>query len=134
MNVCVYGTGNAANGIYFNNPVRAVCLNIRVYNLVGFGVRIDKMYDCLFGSISVESIDASTSAYGAFSINDGGDTSNQSHILRLQAENCTGNVINISPNSLDCVIDTIHSEGAVATAFAATALVAAPHALATMTS
>lgn len=119
MNVTVYGTGNAANGIFFNNPVRGIVSNVRAYNLAGFGVRIDKMYDCLFGSISVELIDASTSAFGAFSINDGGDTSNQSHILRLQVENCTGNVINISPNTLDCVIDTIHSERAVCTNYVA---------------
>lgn len=124
MNVTVYGTGNTANGIYFNNPVRGIVANVRVYNLVGFGVKIDKMYDCLFGSISVESVNAGGVASGAFSINDAGDTSNQSHVCRLQVENCTGNVINVSSNTLDCVIDTIHSEGAAATARVATTLVA----------
>jgi hypothetical protein len=124
MNLCVYGTGNAADGVKFNNPVRAVVLNIRVYDLAGFGVSIDKMYDCLFGSISVESCGGAAGSKPAFSVNDAGDTSNQSHICRLQLENCVGCVINVSPNTLDCVIDTIHSEGAVGTAFAATALVA----------
>ena len=122
MNVCVYGTGNAANGIYFNNPVRSAFINVRVYSLQGFGVRIDQMFDCVFNSISVESIDASTSAYAAFSVT--GNTSNQSHILRLQVENCTGPVIFIDPRSLDLVIDTIHSEGANAPTFTAGAFVA----------
>lgn len=113
MNLTAYGTGNTANGIFFNNPIRSAFINVRVYNLKGFGVRIDQCFDCVFNSISVELIDASTSAFPAFSVNDGGGTSNQSHILRLQVENCTGPVIFISPNSIDLVVDTIHSERAV---------------------
>ena len=46
-------------------------------------------------------------------MNDDGDTCNMSHIMRLQVENSTENAIYVSPNTLSCVIDNIHSEGAI---------------------
>jgi hypothetical protein len=50
-----------------------------------------------------------TAAY-AFSMNDGGDTCNQTHIGRLQVEQALTQAIFISPNSLALTIDSIHSE------------------------
>jgi hypothetical protein len=106
--VMIAGTGNAANGLYLNNPVLARYGQIRVYNLAGFGCKIDKCYDCLFDTISVE-LCGTTSAY-AFSMNDAGDTCNATTVNRLQVEQATAQAIYISDSTLDCHFGTIHSE------------------------
>ncbi len=111
--VNIYGTANACDGLVLGiaggaNIARGVLLNTRVYNLAGFGVQINKCYDCLFGSISIEL--CGMAAKAAFQMNDDGDTCNMTHICRLQVEQATTLAIDISPNSLALVIDSIHSE------------------------
>lgn len=109
-----YGTGNTANLFYFNNPLLAQATKLRAYNANGFGIKIDKAWDCTFLDLSIE-LCGNASNY-AFSINDAGDTSNMSHIGRLQVERATTKAIFVSGSSLSCLIDNIHSEQAVATA------------------
>lgn len=105
----VYGTGNAANGVLFQNVLLSNFGSIRAYNLSGFGIKMNKVWDNIFQSISVE-LCGNASEY-AFSMNDDGDTSNMTHIMRLQVERSNQKAIYISPNTLSCVIDNIHSEG-----------------------
>lgn len=106
----VYGTGNTANGVVFQNPTRGYVQHLRVFDLNGFGVKINKCWDCVFESISVEDC-GNTSQY-AFSMNDDGDTCNMSHVVRLQVEKANTQAVYISPNTLSCLIDNIHSEQA----------------------
>lgn len=108
--VSVYGTGNACAGVLFSNPQRAVCLDLRVYNLAGVGCNITQCFDCLFGTISVELCGSNAANGHAFLITDGGGTSNETTILRLQVEQANCQAISISPNSLNLAICLIHSE------------------------
>jgi len=110
--VTVYGTGNTANGIYFNNVTGSHIQKVRVWNLDGFGFKIDKMYDSTLLDISVEKC-GNSSDY-AFSVNAGDDTSNMSHIGRLQVEQANAKAILIEGSTLSCVFDNIHSERATA--------------------
>lgn len=107
----VYGTGNTANGVLIQNSFLSKFGMLRVYNLDGFGVKINKMWDSIMESVSVE-LCGNASEY-AFSMNDDGDTCNMSHIMRLQVERSNTKAIYISPNTLSCVIDNIHSEQAI---------------------
>lgn len=109
--LAVYGTGNTANGVYFNNPVLARVQYLRVYNLNGFGVKVDECFDCLFEKVSVQ-LCGNTAQY-AFSVNDGAGTSNMSRVLQLQVENATAKAIYVSANTLSSVFDNIHSEQAI---------------------
>lgn len=113
-NVSVRGSGNASNGVLFQNPILSFIKNTRVFNLNGAGVTVNKCYDTVFGSISVEQCNAS-SAY-AFSVNPDGDTSNQSHFLRVQVEKAGPKAIHIDVNTLSCIFHNIHSEQAAPTA------------------
>lgn len=108
VNIAVFGTGNTANGILFKNPYDAKIGKLRVDNLDGFGVKINKCYDCTFSHVSVQSCGSSTEY--AFSMNDDGDTCNMTHIEHLQVELANEKAIYISPNSLCLVVDSIHSE------------------------
>lgn len=115
----VYGTGNAANGVVFQNPLLARVQYIRVFDLDGFGVKINKCWDCVFESVSVEQCGNTT--HYAFSVNDDAplpieETSNMSHFLRLQVEKPNTQAIYIAPNTLSCLIDNIHSEQATVNA------------------
>lgn len=110
LKLSVYGTGQTANGVLLQNPILARGQNIRVYNLDGFGVKINKMYDCIFDTISVE-LCGNASEY-AFSVNDDSDTSNMSHIKHIQAEFSNKKSIYISPNTVEVLFDSIHSERA----------------------
>ena len=110
MAFTVYGTGNTANGVLIQNSILSKFDMIRVYNLDGFGVKINKMWDSVILSISVE-LCGNALEY-AFSMNDDGDTCNMTHIMRLQVERSNTKAIYISPLSLSCVIDNIHSEQA----------------------
>lgn len=112
--LCIYGTANAVDGLYLINPFQSTFGSIRVYNILGYGVRIDKCWDCHFVSISVE-LCVKNAVY-AFSMNDAGDTCNMTHIQRLQVERCGNRAIFISGSSLSCVIENIHSEQTVAAA------------------
>lgn len=104
----LFGNGQVANGVYFNNPQRTVGHNIRVYNLNGFGIKIDQEFDCSWLSESVE-LCGNTSVY-AYSVNAGGGTSNMSHHHRIQVEQANAQAIFIDPATLSCVFDNIHSE------------------------
>lgn len=112
--VGVYGTGNTLGGkppLYFNNPQKAVIGSVRVYDFASSGVQIDRCFDCVFVTISVEL--CGTASLYALSLNDGGDTCNMSHFLRIQVEQANVLAIRISGNTLSCVFDSIHSERAV---------------------
>lgn len=105
----VRGTGNAANGVLFQNPILSQVQKLRVHNLDGYGIKINRCWDCTFHDLSVELCGNATDY--AFSVNDDGDTSNMSHFGRIQAETCKRKAIYISPTALSCVFDNIHSEG-----------------------
>lgn len=107
---CFYGTGQAVNGVLLQNVILSRFQALRVYNLDGYGVKINKCWDSIFETISVELCGNATDY--AFSMNDDGDTCNMSHILRLQVEFANKKAIFISPNSVSCVIDNVHSERA----------------------
>lgn len=110
INVTIHGNGNTVNGILWQNPLLIHGNSVRVYNCNGFGVKINKVWDSVFETISVEKCGNATEY--AFSMNDDGDTCNTTHILRLQVEQAKTKAIFISPNTLSCVIDNIHSERA----------------------
>jgi len=112
--VMLYGSGNECNGIHFDNCVVSSIQNIRVQELNGFGVRLDNVWDTFIGTISIEQ--CGNDSNPAFSMNDGADTCNMTAIGRLQVERATGKAIYISPNSLCCTINNIHSEQASGTA------------------
>ena len=119
--LCVYGTGNTANGIYCNNPLLAQMQKLRVYNLVGVGMRVDKCWDCTFHDISIELCNptGATGADYSFTMQPAGDTCNMTHIGRLQVERCglnNGRVIYVDGSTLSCIIDNIHSEQATSIA------------------
>jgi hypothetical protein len=94
--------------VYLNTPQNSTGVAIYVYNLQGFGVKIDKCWDCLFDSFSV--VSCGTASEWAFSMNDADDTCNMTHILHLQVELAQYQAIYISPNCQNCQIDVIHSE------------------------
>ena len=82
---------------------------VRVCELDGFGLQVNDLWDCIIEDISIEKC-GNASEY-AFSIQSAiGDTSNMSHILRLQVEQSNKRAIYIDPSTLSCVIDNIHSE------------------------
>lgn len=117
--VTVYGNANAVSGVNFSNPILSRFAATRVYNLKGgvFGVQLNKTWDCRFGSISVE-LCQNLSDY-AFSVLPNGDTTNMTHIERLQVERCgigSGKAIWVDSTTLSCVIDNIHSEQITAVA------------------
>lgn len=106
--VTITGTGNTVNGIELKNPQRSSFEYIRVYNLNGFGLKVKRGWDNLFQNISVEECGNSTNY--AFSFEDDGDTGNMTNFLRLQVELSNQKAIYISPNTLSCVFQNIHSE------------------------
>lgn len=82
--------------------------HIRIYNLNGFGMKINSLWDSNLNEISIE-LCGNSSEY-AFSMNDDGDCCNMSIIERLQVEQSNQKSIYISPNTLNCVFNDIHSE------------------------
>lgn len=110
--VNIYGTGNACNGLLMNNVQQSSIGKIRVFNLDGFGFKAIKSWDNTFIDISVE-LCGNASNY-AFSLEAGDDTSNETHIMRLQVEQAKYQAIKIDGSSLSCVIDCVHSERATA--------------------
>ena len=114
VRACVYGTQNTANGVYMNNPLLGQVQKLRVYNLKGFGIQIDKCWDCTFLDLSVELCNPTGTTY-SFSMQPAGDTCNMSHVGRLQVERCgtnNGRVIYVDGSTLSCLIENIHSEQA----------------------
>lgn len=114
MRFTLYGSGNTANGIYFNNANFMQVQKIRVFNLDGFGVKFDRLWDSFVADISVELCGNATNY--AFSMNGAGDTCNASRIGRLQVERANRKAIYIDPTSINCAFGPIHSERAVANA------------------
>jgi len=110
FNISLFGNGGTCNALLLSNPFLGKFGKIRVYNFDGFGVKINKMWDSVIDFISIEQCGNATEY--AFSINDDGDTTNMSHILRLQVEKSKYKAIYVSPNTLSCLIDNIHSEQA----------------------
>lgn len=104
----MYGSANTANGIKFQNPVLSNVDNVRVYNLNGYGVLINKCYDCSFKRISTE-LCGNSSNY-AFSVNDDGDTSNMSNFDWIQIEQANQKALYVAPESLSLTFGLIHSE------------------------
>ncbi|WP_343590118.1 hypothetical protein [Paracidovorax wautersii] len=109
LNLSLCGTGNECDGLILQSVILAETGSIRVSKLAGAGVQVNRMWDCVVGPISVE--ECGTSAKWALSVNDSGDTSNSTNFKRLQVEKPQGLGIYISPNTLNCVFDAIHSEG-----------------------
>lgn len=101
------------NGLRWDNPAGQVVESIRVNGLNGFGVKLEKCWDCFFSSVSVEK--SGNSSDYAFQLLDpsGADTSNETHFARLQVEEPYEKAIYISPNSLNCTFSNIHSERCV---------------------
>ncbi|WP_338873213.1 hypothetical protein WBJ53_29965 [Spirosoma sp. SC4-14] len=104
----ISGDNNTVNGLLLNNPQISRFQTIRVHNLNGFGLKLVKVWDCIFENISVE-LCGNASNY-AFSVEDGGDTSNMVSILRLQVEQSLENAIYISPKTLSSSFNNVHSE------------------------
>ncbi|AQG79073.1 hypothetical protein AWR27_06890 [Spirosoma montaniterrae] len=102
------GNNNALNGIDIQFALITEFDNIRVHACNGFGLRIGRTYDSIYKNISVELCGNATNY--AFSVVNGGDTSNMSHFLRLQVEQSREKAIYVAPETLGCVFHNIHSE------------------------
>lgn len=112
--ISIKGTNrNQVNGIQLNNPQRTCFEWIEVFDVNGFGLTVVNVWDCLFHTITIEGC-GNTTNY-AFSVTENDDTSNMTHINRLQVEVAYEKAIYISPIALCCVIDNIHSERAKVT-------------------
>ncbi|GAB3969645.1 hypothetical protein GCM10028806_16260 [Spirosoma terrae] len=103
----------AVNGIQLNNPQRSVINWIGVFNLDGFGMKVVNGWDCTYLTITTENCGNSNNY--AFSIIGDNETSNMTHVLRLQVELAHERAIFCSGNNLSITIDNIHSEKAYAT-------------------
>ncbi len=110
MNVGVFGTGNTANGILLQNPQIAKMGKLTADGFDGYGVKINKCYDCTIEHIAVTNCGNATEY--AFSMNDDGSTCNESFIAHLQVELASQKAIFISPNTTNCTFGNIHSERA----------------------
>lgn len=104
----LHGQGKTADGVLFDNPQQALVGHVRVYDLVGYGIRIEKCWDCVFLHLSTEKCGTATKY--AFSMNGAGDTCNMTHVVKLQAEVSNELAIFVDGSSLSCIIDNIHSE------------------------
>jgi hypothetical protein len=108
LHFCAYGYGQTTNLIYMQNPILANSTKIRAYNVIGYGLKIEKCWDSSFGDISVEQC-GSSSEY-AFSMVNGTDNCNRTTIQRLQVEAPLTKAIYIDPSSISLQIGLIHSE------------------------
>lgn len=104
---------NQVNGIQLNNPQRTHIEWIEVFDVNGSGVKIINCWDCTYTTITTENC-GNLSEY-SFALTQDNDTSNMTHILRLQVESAYEKAIYISPIALSCQIDSIHSEKAKVT-------------------
>jgi hypothetical protein len=115
------GSRPAINGVCMQNPAMGVIQHIRVYGLAGFGVKINRMWDVIVHTISIEY--CGTDSHYAFSMEEDTDACNESHITRLQVELSEQRAVFIHPNTLSCSFTTIHAERQNVDDTAATALV-----------
>lgn len=121
----LYGNNAGArpvlNGVCFQNALMGVVNHVRVYGLDGFGIKINKVWDTIFDTLSTEYC-GNDSQY-AVSVNNDGMTSNEMHITRLQVETASKRALFIDPDTLSCTFSKIHSERCTVATVAATALV-----------
>lgn len=100
-----------ANGILFEGHIGInIFEHIRVYNLNGFGMKFNAIYDSVLTDLSIEKC-GNTEEY-AFSMNNDGDTCNMTNVDRLQVEQANQKAIFIEAGTLSCVFTNIHSERA----------------------
>ena len=98
-----------SNGILFEGHTGINEFNhIRIYNLDGYGFKINAIWDSLLEDISIE-LCGNVNEY-AFSMLSDGDTSNESNINRLQVEQSYTKAILIEDDTLCCNFTNIHSE------------------------
>ena len=104
------------NGILFSGDVGLNNFeHIRVYNLNGYGFKINNMWDSVLTDISIEKCgNSSEYAFSMNCVND--DTTNMTLINRLQVEQADTKAIYIDPGCLSCTFNDIHSERASVTA------------------
>lgn len=114
-NVSIGNTSSVSvNGILYSGNVGLNNFeNIRVYNLNGYGFKINNMWDSVLTNISIEKC-GNSSEY-AFSMNGVEDTTNMTTVNRLQVEQSNTKAIYIDPTTLSCVFNNIHSERATVT-------------------
>lgn len=108
VKLAVYGTGQRANGVYFNNATFCDIQKLRVVEFDGFGVKIDKLWDSIVLDMSIEK--CGNFLDWAFSANSAGDTTNMTRILRLQVEQSKIRAMLFDGGFLSCVVGNIHSE------------------------
>ena len=114
--VAVDGTPatGAINGIAVGSP-STVGINLQVSNVeylfaqycAGFGIQINKCWDCHFDSCHANYCGSSTEY--AFQINNGDDTTNQSTWSKVQVEAATEKAVFID-QILECAIAQLHAE------------------------
>jgi hypothetical protein len=101
LSVAINGNGKRVGGLYLNFVTFSDPTKIRVVNCKGGGVKTRKMHDDLVGDVSIENCGwSSLGNKDVTGVDDGlaleeyawdrdgagGDTSNESHVLRLQVE------------------------------------------------
>lgn len=100
---------NSINGILFQGHIGLnIFEHIRIYNLSGYGFKINAIWDSILTDISIEKCGNSTEY--AFSMNDDGDTCNMTNINRLQIEEAYEKAIYIDSGTFNCTFNNIHSE------------------------
>jgi hypothetical protein len=106
------GVAPSCNGVLFTGHAGGYEFgSIRVYNLDGYGVKMNAVWDSVFDTISVEKCGNATEY--AFSMLNDGDTCNHVHINRLQVEQSNLKAIFVDGNTLSCLIDNIHCERSI---------------------
>jgi hypothetical protein len=124
LSVAINGNGKRVGGLYLNFVTFSDPTKIRVVNCKGGGVKVRNMHDDLVGDVSIENCGWSslgnkdiTGVDDGLNLEEyawdrdgaGGDTSNESHTLRLQVEQSRFLAIR-DVGQLANVTDNIHSE------------------------
>lgn len=104
----------ALNGILLSNVLASDNVRLRAQGFFGLGVKLSKVWDCSIADISVE--DCGSDAEYAFSMVDGGDTTNLTVVQHLQVETAYHKAIQVSANTLHCTVNQVHSEQAIGVA------------------
>ncbi|XID91031.1 hypothetical protein ACF3MZ_21265 [Paenibacillaceae bacterium WGS1546] len=112
----IVGDRNKVNGILFSGLNAGLggflgwldASYLRTYNLDGFGIKIDTVYDSSFKGLSVE-LCGNADEY-AFSVLSTNDTTNVSTFDRIQVERSYSKAMSIAASTLSCVFSNIHSE------------------------
>ena len=112
--ICIGSTDNATT---VTNLQRSTVDYLRATTFDGYGIQINTVYDSYFGSCHADYCGNST--YYAFSINNAGDTSNQTTWSKIQVEAATTLGVFID-DILTCAILQLHAERAAGNGTAAT--------------